>query len=360
MAIRCIAIDRSSGHAARDQIVEQGAERLKEGLWVTIFPEGTRVPPGKRGRYGIGGAMLATRTGTQILPIAHNAGEFWGRYAFKKRAGVVKVVIGAPIQTRGTRRALRQQGSRGVDRGPDARDLRRSAMPTRELVSRDAHRLALGADTIEYVLVRRFGRRGVGLKVDENGLTVSAPSTMPLAKIEALVRESERWILRKIAEWSHRKIPPVQWREGERIPFLGGGLTLRLGARWPFTRRPQGRGALGGHAQRHRHRDRAGGGALVQARSRMRTSPSGCRRSRWQRGSRIAHAHDLVGHGAMGQLQLEARGAPRVAPREGAAGSRRLRDLPRARAPAPHGPLECVLGRSRATMSRLPAAVARG
>jgi 1-acyl-sn-glycerol-3-phosphate acyltransferase len=101
IAIRCIAIDRSSGHAARDQIVEQGAERLKEGLWVTIFPEGTRVPPGKRGRYGIGGAMLAVRTGTQILPIAHNAGEFWGRYAFKKRAGVVKVVIGAPIQTQG-------------------------------------------------------------------------------------------------------------------------------------------------------------------------------------------------------------------------------------------------------------------
>lgn len=101
MAIRCIAIDRSSGHTARDQIVEQGAERLKEGLWVTIFPEGTRIAPGKRGRYGIGGALLATRTGTPILPIAHNAGEMWGRYSFKKKPGVVKVVIGAPIQTQG-------------------------------------------------------------------------------------------------------------------------------------------------------------------------------------------------------------------------------------------------------------------
>jgi 1-acyl-sn-glycerol-3-phosphate acyltransferase len=101
MAIRCIAIDRSSGNSAREQIVVQGAQRLKEGLWVTIFPEGTRVPPGKRGRYGIGGAMLATRTGTPILPIAHNAGEFWGRYSFKKKAGVVTVVIGAPILTAG-------------------------------------------------------------------------------------------------------------------------------------------------------------------------------------------------------------------------------------------------------------------
>jgi len=101
MAIRAIAIDRSSGRAARDQIVDQGAERLGEGLWVTIFPEGTRVAPGKRGRYGLGGALLATRTGTPILPIAHNAGDFWGRYAFKKKAGVVKVVIGPLIATRG-------------------------------------------------------------------------------------------------------------------------------------------------------------------------------------------------------------------------------------------------------------------
>ena len=100
-AIRAIAIDRSSGRTARDQIVEQGTERLAEGLWVTIFPEGTRVAPGKRGRYGMGGALLAAKTGTPILPIAHNAGDFWGRYAFKKKAGVVKVVIGAPIATAG-------------------------------------------------------------------------------------------------------------------------------------------------------------------------------------------------------------------------------------------------------------------
>ena len=101
MAIRCLAIDRSSGNTAREQIVQQGAQRLKEGLWVTIFPEGTRIAPGKRGRYGIGGALLGTRTGAPILPIAHNAGEFWGRYAFKKRAGVVKVVIGPLIETAG-------------------------------------------------------------------------------------------------------------------------------------------------------------------------------------------------------------------------------------------------------------------
>jgi 1-acyl-sn-glycerol-3-phosphate acyltransferase len=101
MAIRCIAIDRSSGHSARDQIVEQGARRLKQGMWVSIFPEGTRVAPGQRGRYGIGGALLATRTGTPILPMAHNAGEVWPRNSFRKHPGVVKVVIGSPIATAG-------------------------------------------------------------------------------------------------------------------------------------------------------------------------------------------------------------------------------------------------------------------
>lgn len=101
VAVRSIAIDRSSGVAAREQIVQQGAKRLAEGLWVTIFPEGTRVAVGKRGRYGIGGATLATRTGTPVLPIAHNAGEFWGRYAFRKHAGTVRVVIGPVIETKG-------------------------------------------------------------------------------------------------------------------------------------------------------------------------------------------------------------------------------------------------------------------
>jgi 1-acyl-sn-glycerol-3-phosphate acyltransferase len=100
-AVRCIAIDRSSGIGAREQVVQQGAQRLKEGHWVTIFPEGTRVAPGRRGRYGIGGALLAARTGTPILPVAHNAGEFWPRYAFRKRAGCIRVVIGAPIRTEG-------------------------------------------------------------------------------------------------------------------------------------------------------------------------------------------------------------------------------------------------------------------
>jgi predicted metal-dependent hydrolase len=101
-------------------------------------------------------------------------------------------------------------------------------MATRELLSRDRHRLVLGTDSVEYTLVRRRGRRGVGLKVDETGLTVSAPATMPHAKIEGLVRESERWVLRKIAEWQSRQVPPVTWHDGSPFPYLGRTLILRL------------------------------------------------------------------------------------------------------------------------------------
>src|SRR5690349_25040425 len=97
-----------------------------------------------------------------------------------------------------------------------------------DLVSTDRHRLALGESHVDYVLKRRRGRRGVGLKVDESGLTVSAPSTMTLARIEALVRESERWVLRKIAEWSSRRVAPPAWRDGDLLPYLGAHMVLRV------------------------------------------------------------------------------------------------------------------------------------
>ena len=101
-------------------------------------------------------------------------------------------------------------------------------MPTRELVSRDAHRIALGGHNIDYVLERRRGRRGVGLRVNERGLSVSAPLAMPLPRIEALVRESEAWVLRKVAEWSGRRVTPLMWKDGAQLPWLGGFLTLRI------------------------------------------------------------------------------------------------------------------------------------
>jgi 1-acyl-sn-glycerol-3-phosphate acyltransferase len=66
-----------------------------------IFPEGTRMPVGQTRRYGLSGALLATTVGKPIVPVAHNAGFFWPRRGLLKRAGTVRVVIGAPIATAG-------------------------------------------------------------------------------------------------------------------------------------------------------------------------------------------------------------------------------------------------------------------
>jgi 1-acyl-sn-glycerol-3-phosphate acyltransferase len=99
--LQSIAIDRKSGHTARDQILEQGRDRLARGYWVNIFPEGTRVAPGTRGRYGIGGAWLAAGADVPVVPIAHNAGECWRRYAFLKYPGKITMRIGPPIETKG-------------------------------------------------------------------------------------------------------------------------------------------------------------------------------------------------------------------------------------------------------------------
>jgi 1-acyl-sn-glycerol-3-phosphate acyltransferase len=98
-----IAIDRSAGKDALTQVVEQGRERLKEGLWVVVFPEGTRVAPGATRRYKPGGAILAKRAGVPVVPVAHNAGEFWRRNAFIKRAGEIVVSIGPVIEVKGVK-----------------------------------------------------------------------------------------------------------------------------------------------------------------------------------------------------------------------------------------------------------------
>lgn len=96
-----IAIDRSAGREALKQLTAQGKDRLKQGFWVIVFPEGTRVAPGSRGKYHIGGAWLATHTGTDVVPVAHNAGEFWPKNAFLKKPGTITVSIGQPIPSAG-------------------------------------------------------------------------------------------------------------------------------------------------------------------------------------------------------------------------------------------------------------------
>ena len=101
LVMKPIAIDRSAGGSAVKQVIDQGRDRLASGLWVSIFPEGTRMPPGETRRYGISGAALAVEAGRKIVPVAHNAGDFWPRRGLIKHAGNIYFCIGEPIDPAG-------------------------------------------------------------------------------------------------------------------------------------------------------------------------------------------------------------------------------------------------------------------
>ena len=96
-----IAIDRSRGLAALRQLVRRGKERLAQGFWVVVFPEGTRVAPGECRKYQLGGALLAEHSGAPVVPVAHNAGLLWRRNAFIKHPGTITVRIGPTIDSAG-------------------------------------------------------------------------------------------------------------------------------------------------------------------------------------------------------------------------------------------------------------------
>ena len=96
-----IALNRGAGRVAINQLVTSGTKKLKDGKWMILFPEGTRTAPGKSHKYKIGGAILAEKSGYDVVPIAHNAGEFWPRHSFIKWPGTISVVIGPAIKTAG-------------------------------------------------------------------------------------------------------------------------------------------------------------------------------------------------------------------------------------------------------------------
>jgi 1-acyl-sn-glycerol-3-phosphate acyltransferase len=99
--MRAIAINRGAHGAAVRSVLVQGKSRLATGVWVVIFPEGTRMPPGQTRRYGISGALLAAENDRFIVPVAHDAGYYWPRRGLYKRPGTIRVVFGPPIAAAG-------------------------------------------------------------------------------------------------------------------------------------------------------------------------------------------------------------------------------------------------------------------
>ncbi|MEI8207867.1 MAG: lysophospholipid acyltransferase family protein [Methylococcales bacterium] len=105
LALKSIVINRKNQRASLKSLLDQGSRYLKEGLSVLIFPEGTRAGARDVLKFNIGGAMLAHKTGYPVIPVAHNAGDFWPRYSFFKYPGVIKVKIGPSMETKGRKAA---------------------------------------------------------------------------------------------------------------------------------------------------------------------------------------------------------------------------------------------------------------
>jgi 1-acyl-sn-glycerol-3-phosphate acyltransferase len=103
--LKSIAINRKSQTTALRTLLDKGTAYLNEGLWVIVFPEGTRTAPGEVRKFSIGGAMLAQKSGFPVIPVAHNAGNFWPRYSFLKYPGTIKVKIGPVIESKGRKAA---------------------------------------------------------------------------------------------------------------------------------------------------------------------------------------------------------------------------------------------------------------
>ena len=96
-----IHIDRSQRTQAFNKVVEQGKRLMAQGVWVIMFPEGTRIARGQKGVYKSGGTRLAIETGAPVIPVAVTSAKCWPRKAFIKRPGIVDISIGKPIPSAG-------------------------------------------------------------------------------------------------------------------------------------------------------------------------------------------------------------------------------------------------------------------
>lgn len=101
MAMNAIAINRGTGRKAINQLIQESKKHMDQGRILMLFPEGTRVPPMERKPFKLGGAIVSEKTGYAVLPIAHNAGEFWPRHSWIKWPGIIRLVIGEPIEPEG-------------------------------------------------------------------------------------------------------------------------------------------------------------------------------------------------------------------------------------------------------------------
>ena len=109
--------------------------------------------------------------------------------------------------------------------------------PAPAIADESQRSIALEGHRVDYKLVRRRGRRGVGLKVDGSGMTVAVSLSTPISAVEEMIGKNANWVLKKLDEWSHRRVVPQTWQTGTTLPFMGDALTMMLDVANGFSTR---------------------------------------------------------------------------------------------------------------------------
>lgn len=103
-----IAVDRSAGGAAIRTLIREAELAASHGRKIVIFPEGTRVAPGVSAPLHPGIAAIAAHSGLPVIPVLTDSGRMWGRRAFLKRPGLIRILIQPPLPVGMPRRELMQ------------------------------------------------------------------------------------------------------------------------------------------------------------------------------------------------------------------------------------------------------------
>ncbi len=236
-----IHIDRKHGSRAFHKVVEQGKRLLGEGVWVAMFPEGTRVGRGEVGDYKSGAARLACMCGVPVVPVAITSARCWPRNGFVRYPGTVEVSIGQPIPTTGRKHdELTAEVQRWIEaemRRLDPRGLPQGGHPQRPpLAPRCTQGMTQAPPPTSpepplppFTLVRS-ARRSLGLEISASkGLVVRAPLRASERQIQALLHAKAGWIRSKLSLVQERQEAQVQidWHNRTTLPF---GRPIAIGA----------------------------------------------------------------------------------------------------------------------------------
>ncbi len=113
-----IVVDRAAGAGAMRHLMREAERAAREQRQIVIFPEGTRADPGQMRVLHPGVAAMAARTGLPVIPVLTDSGHFWGRRAFRKRPGTIRIALLEPIPARMPRDLLMRRLSDALAREP--------------------------------------------------------------------------------------------------------------------------------------------------------------------------------------------------------------------------------------------------